>query len=144
VAGACPAETNRRIAAALRELPPDADVLYLEACAEQCGSLRLSERRPGLARASRPMCSAGMVFTPRGARRIAALCAPITAGFDDMMPELVARHGVEAYLAVPGALYQDCFWGSDANRAGNLDLQARAPAPAGRMRPRLLRAGLAA
>jgi hypothetical protein len=91
VAGACPAETNRRIAAALRELPPDADLLYLEACYERCGALRYSARRPGLARASRPYCSAGLIFTARGARRVAALCAPITAGFDDMLPELVAR-----------------------------------------------------
>ena len=91
VAGACPAETNRRIAAALRELPPDADVLYLEACAEECGALRYSAHRPSLARASRPYCSAGLIFTARGARRVAALCTPVTAGFDDMMPELVAR-----------------------------------------------------
>jgi hypothetical protein len=125
VAGACPSETNRRIAAALRELPPDADVLYLEACYEQCGALRCSAQRPSLARVSEPHCAAGMIFTARGARRVAALCTPITAGFDDMMPELVALRKINAYLAMPGVLYQDCFWGSDANRTFNANLQVR-------------------
>ena len=108
---------------ALRELPPDADVLYLEACAEECGALRYSAHRPSLARASRPYCSAGLIFTARGARRVAALCTPVTAGFDDMMPELVARGWVAAYLALQGVLHQDCFWGSDANRPGDTGLQ---------------------
>jgi hypothetical protein len=123
VAGACPAETNRRIAAALRELPPDADVLYLEACYERCAALRYSAHRPSLARAFRPFCSAGMIFTARGARRVAELCTPVTAGLDDVMSELVGRGMVEAYLALPGVLYQDCFWGSDANRKVNMGLQ---------------------
>ncbi len=127
VAGECPAETNRRIAAALRELPPDADVLYLEPCTEKCDSLLSSSRRPSLARASQPQCSAGMIFTLRGALRVAAMCTPITWSFDDMMQELVARHQLNAYLAMPGVLFQDCFWGSDAKRSKNVDPQVRAP-----------------
>ncbi len=78
---------------------------------------------PSAPRASRPYCAAGLIFTARSARRIAALCTPVTAGFDDMMSELVAREEVAAYLALPGVLHQDCFWGSDANRLGSSGLQ---------------------
>jgi hypothetical protein len=106
LAGACPAETNRRIAAALRELPPDADALYNEACFESCGALRYSAHRPHLALADTPYCAAAMVFTARGARRIADLCTPVTGRFDsdDMMPDLVSRRKLTAYLALPGVL----------------------------------------
>jgi hypothetical protein len=100
VAGACPAETNRRIAAALQELQPNADVLYLEACYESRAALRYSAHRPSLARAFQPYCATWLIFTARGARRVAELCTPVTAGFDDMMQELVARGMVEAYLAL--------------------------------------------
>jgi hypothetical protein len=123
VAGACPAETNLRIAAALRELPPDADVLFLEACCERCAALRYSAHRPSLARAFWPFRSVGMIFTARGARRVASLCTPVTAGFDDMMQELVGRGLVDAYLALPGVLFQYSFLGADANQAINSGLQ---------------------
>jgi hypothetical protein len=105
-AGAGPAATGRRIAAALRALPPDADALYLEACAEACAELRYSARRPGLARAAAPYCGAAAVWTARGARRAAALLAPAFAGIDDMLAELVAGGRLRVYLALPGLLFQ--------------------------------------
>ena len=105
--GAGPAATNRRIAAALRALPPDADALYLEACAEACAELRYSARRPGLARAAAPYCGAAAVWTARGARRAAALLAPAFAGIDDMLAELVAGGRLRVYLALPGLLFQE-------------------------------------
>jgi hypothetical protein len=106
-AGAGPAATNCRIAAALRALPPDADALYLEACAEACAELRYSTHRPGLARAAAPYCGAAVVWTARGARRAAALLAPAFAGIDDMLAELIAGERLRVYLALPGLLFQE-------------------------------------
>ena len=130
VPGACPAETGRRVAAALRELPPAADLLYLEACWEACGRLRYSARRPRLARAAAPACYAATVLTARGAARVAALARPVTDGGDLMLAALVARGLLEAYVAVPGLLFQDGYWGSDTRRKDwDCPPQARAPPP---------------
>jgi hypothetical protein len=115
-AGACPEVVNRRIAAAIETLPPTADLLFLEACFEYCWRLRYSKGRPGLALAQKPSCSGAVIFTAKGMRNFLMYSRPVFSGVDVMLPELVWKVMVEAFLALPGILFQDGFWGSDSSR----------------------------
>ena len=54
------AAARAHIAAALLELPAHADMLYLEACYEDCGALAYSPRCPHLARLEGPFCAAAV------------------------------------------------------------------------------------
>jgi GR25 family glycosyltransferase involved in LPS biosynthesis len=90
-----PEETNCRIAKAIAQLPPTADMLYLEVCYEKCDEMRVLAGRPNLLRAAFPGCSAGIVYTNKGARRLLETAMPIWDGLDVMLPALVARRELE-------------------------------------------------
>ena len=105
---------GHRLALSLAELPDDADMLYLEACFEQCDKTTPYKER--LLRLHAPYCSAAILFTAKGARRVKTLCSPIFHGIDVMYPLLIERGQLVAYGTRPMLFAQDEFFGSDAGR----------------------------
>eukprot|EP00961_Rhodomonas_salina_P299165 3938700-Rhodomonas_salina.6 len=97
------------------ELPASADVLYLEMCYERCSQLCLSESTLRIARAVSPKCSAAILYTLHGARKFLDLAVPVWAAVDNMLPLLIERGLLEAYVATPPLLVQDRFFGSAAS-----------------------------
>ena len=66
----CGVEAARaKLLDAILELPPDADMLYLEYCLETCSRLSFRAHRRRIVPAHRPLCCAAVVFTAAGARR---------------------------------------------------------------------------
>jgi hypothetical protein len=99
------------------QVPVTADMLYLEFCFETCQQLRYSHRHsnrhsdrycatPLLARAYAPSCSAAILFTAKGAARIAELTLPVFDVIDRMYQSLIVSGLVEAYVATPPIFYQ--------------------------------------
>ena len=114
-------------------VPRSADMVYLEFCFETCEELRYLTRAAGgemgpgrgggqksgegvgglLARAYAPSCSAAVLFTAKGARKVSTLAWPIFDVIDRMYQFLVFTGLVEAYVVTPPLFYQDAFWGSN-------------------------------
>lgn len=88
-------------------------MLYLEACHEKCKERIISsDYQPHWARTSGPSCSAAIIFTAKGARRVLQLISPIFWGIDNMYRAAIRAGLVEAYVIIPTAFMQDGFWGS--------------------------------
>ena len=109
---------HRKIGALLQksieELPPDADMLYLEMCYENCKKInKVSEN---LYKLYRPSCTAAILYTVNGAKKILDLCMPVFEGIDIMIPNLIQEQKINAY-GVPGMMFaQDEYYGTDAGR----------------------------
>jgi hypothetical protein len=101
---------------ALKNLPPSADMIYLEYCHEKCDELAYNDQHPNLARAVRPSCSAAILFTVKGAQRVANLCWPVFDVIDRMYPSLIRTGWLEAYILTPPVFYQDGFFRSNLER----------------------------
>jgi hypothetical protein len=71
--GAAPAILRERLSEALQSAPVTADMLYLEGCHDMCVERRYSSLYPHWARTLGPSCSAAIVFTRKGARRLSLL-----------------------------------------------------------------------
>jgi GR25 family glycosyltransferase involved in LPS biosynthesis len=112
-------ETRKRVRQALDELPPDADMLYLEYCNENCSGVRYSRRRPHLLRSHSPCASAAIVFTRKGALKILANCRPIWASIDGMYRALIMSGELIAFSSHPVAFFQDRRFLSDAAAGRN-------------------------
>lgn len=103
-----PREVNCRVKQAIQQLPPTADMLYLEACHEDCSSLRhAGSKRPNLVKAHAPYCSAGIIFTRKGARQMIQLLTPVRGIIDGIYSESIGGGLIEAYIASPLAFFQD-------------------------------------
>jgi GR25 family glycosyltransferase involved in LPS biosynthesis len=99
---------------AIEELPEDADMLFLEMCHEQCDKIKKISKK--LYKLYRPSCSAAILYTPRGAKKILKLCLPIFDGIDIMFPILIEKQEIIAY-GIDGMLFaQDEYYGTDADR----------------------------
>lgn len=105
---------SKKLKTALDELPNDADILYLEMCYEDC--TKIKKVTPHLYKLFNPACTAGILYTPQGARKILKLCLPVFDGIDLMFPQLIKQNKINAY-GISGMLFaQDEYFGSDANR----------------------------
>eukprot|EP00960_Hanusia_phi_P011272 329611-Hanusia_phi.AAC.1 len=107
---------NHRIKAALDELPSSADMLYLEYCYERCALHCSVSSYVHISRAYRPRCTGAVLFTAKGARKVLHLCKPVFGAIDNMLPILIERGHLEAYLLNVPAFFQDAFWDSDVDR----------------------------
>jgi len=107
---------NHRIKSALEELPTSADLLYLEYCYERCERHCSVSSFVHINRAYRPRCAGAILFMAQGARKVLQLCKPIFGAIDNMLPILIERGHLEAYLLNLPAFFQDAFWGSDVGR----------------------------
>jgi hypothetical protein len=79
-----PEAVRDRLSGALRNVPEGADMLYLEGCFEACGKRRFSRAYPHWARTEGLACSAAIIFTRKGARRVLQLCRTVFWGIDTM------------------------------------------------------------
>ena len=84
-------------------LPPTADMVYLEWCYEACSNIWYNQNYPSLGRAVEPSCSAAILFTVQGARKVADLCLPIFDVIDRMYPILIRK--VHRMLKSPSVLW---------------------------------------
>jgi hypothetical protein len=109
-----PSDVGFRIKRALQQYPPTADMLYLEACHEHCSERTFSIYYPHWARTTGSLCSAAVLLTRKGARRIAALTGSLWATIDHMLASMIRAGLLEAYVLTPTALFQDGYWPSDS------------------------------
>jgi len=105
-----------RLSSTLGKLPAGADLVFLEYCFESCANLRYHPQFPRLAKAWRPSCSAAILFTVKGAQRVAQHCFPIFDVIDRMYPSLIRKGWLEAYVLSPPAFYQDNYFVSNLER----------------------------
>ena len=106
VIGMGPLATNSMIAGALRELPPTADLLYLEFCMETCTNISAVPGAPHLLRAHRPVGTGAIIYTAKGARRVLEQTLPaFFPAMGDMLSTLIAN----GHLEVIALLIADPF-----------------------------------
>ena len=99
---------------AIKELPLDADMLFLEMCYENCD--KINKISKNLYKLYEPSCSAAILYTPTGAEKILKLCLPVFDGIDNMFPILIKKQKIIAY-GIDNMLFgQDEYYGSDADR----------------------------
>jgi hypothetical protein len=95
VAGSSLSNTNCRIRKALEELPPSADMLYLQVCYEPCRNMTAVHNRPSILRLRSPACTGAIFYTLQGAEKILKLALPVWDFIDRMLPDLIAEGSVE-------------------------------------------------
>ncbi|EKX33466.1 hypothetical protein GUITHDRAFT_147913 [Guillardia theta CCMP2712] len=98
---------------AIRDLPSSADLLYLEACFENCRNL-LYSNLSSIARAHQPLCTGAILYSRAGADKVLRDSNSAFASMDTMLKQLIDEEGtLEGYIATPPVLYQDFYFGSD-------------------------------
>jgi GR25 family glycosyltransferase involved in LPS biosynthesis len=116
-----PRDVGVALYGALAELPQDADMLFMEACHENCNKIKRASSL--LYRMHSPQCSAAIFYTAAGARKVAELYTPVFGAIDGMAPELISNGKIVAY-GIDGMLFaQDEFYGSDAMRTNETQEQ---------------------
>lgn len=93
---------------------------------------------PKLLRAAAPGCCAALIYTAKGARKVLDLCSPVFQAMDVMLPELIRRGMLEAYLISPPLFHQDNAWGQGQDsKSTDKGAHAQQPQrlPAGLSRP---------
>ena len=84
------------IAGALRELPPTADLLYLEFRMETCTNMSAVPGAPHLLRAHRPVGTGAIIYTAKGARRVLEQTLPaFFPAMGNMLSTLIANGHLE-------------------------------------------------
>jgi GR25 family glycosyltransferase involved in LPS biosynthesis len=102
---------RRRLAAAVAELPQAFDMLYLEACFEDCSNVRFASGYHHIGKAHMPLCAAAILFSAKGARRIRKLTGAEDGqqpwgSIDDMYSTLIDGRHLDAYIMAPPIFYQ--------------------------------------
>jgi hypothetical protein len=110
-----PVHAHKRLVEALSSLPHNAHVLYVEWCFDLCGESRLNTQYPLVSLASRPHCSAGILFSAQGARKLKTLLRPIDSTIDDMLASLCHRRAIYCYKLRLPIFTQDKKWGSNVD-----------------------------
>jgi len=96
VIGMGPLATNSMIVGALRELPPTADLLYLEFRMETCTNMSAVPGAPHLLRAHRPVGTGAIIYTAKGARRVLEQTLPaFFPAMGNMLSTLIANGHLE-------------------------------------------------
>jgi hypothetical protein len=99
VPGMGPLATNSMIAGALRELPPTADLLYLEFCLETCTDVSAVPGAPHLLRAHKPLGTGAIIYTAKGAQRVLEQTLPaFFPAMDNMLSILIANGHLEVIV----------------------------------------------
>ena len=115
-----------RLAAAVAELPPAGDMLYLEACFEDCPNVRFAKGYQHIGKAHRPLCGGGILFTQKGAKSVLRHGKPAWASIDDMYSSLIDSGDLDAYIMTPPVFYQTFYFGSSLASAGEINPRHRA------------------
>lgn len=93
------------------------DMLFLEYCLEDCSKRKKIDTN--IYKLYSPSCSAAILFSINGAKKVYKLCSPVFEGIDVMYPELIKQGKIIAYGVKPTLFMQDEYFGSDALRKGD-------------------------
>ena len=85
---------HKRLVEAVSSLPRNADVLYVECCFDLCEESRFHTKYPLISLASKPHCTAGILFSTQGAIKLDRLLRPIDSTIDNMLSNLCRVSGV--------------------------------------------------
>ena len=107
-----PVQAHKRLVEAVSSLPRNADVLYVEWCFDRCEESRFHTSYPLISLAFEPHCSAGILFSTQGARKLDRLLRPIDSTIDNMFANLCRESAVICYKLRLPILTQDRKWGS--------------------------------
>jgi hypothetical protein len=77
-----PVQAHKRLVEAVSSLPGDADVLHVEWSNDRCEESRFHTKYPLISLADKPHCSAGVLFSTQGARKLDRLLRPIDSTID--------------------------------------------------------------
>jgi hypothetical protein len=114
-------EVKQRIRDALKQLPPSADVLYLEVSWESCKDIRFNHEHPAIVRAARPSGSAAHVFTRKGILKMLQVIGQQPWHWYDLMCTHAISAGLlEAYMTMPPCFVQDGWFGSNYQRSSEM------------------------
>jgi hypothetical protein len=108
-----PVHAHRRLFEAVSGLPRNADVLHVEWCFDWCEESRFHTEYPLISLASQPHCSAGVLFSTQGARKLDKLLRPIDSTIDNMLANLCRQSAVICYKLRLPIFTQDKKWGSN-------------------------------
>jgi hypothetical protein len=106
-----PVQAHKRLFEAVSSLPRNADVLHVEWCFDWCEESRFHTKYPLISLASKPHCSAGILFYAQGARKLDRLLRPIDSTIDNMFANLCGSAVICYKLRLP-IFTQDRKWGS--------------------------------
>jgi hypothetical protein len=106
-----PVQAHKRLVEAVSSLPCNADVLYVEWCFDECGESLFHTKYPLISLASKPHCSAGILFSTQGAKKLDRLLRPIDSTIDNMFANLCGSAVICYKLRLP-IFTQDRKWGS--------------------------------
>jgi hypothetical protein len=107
-----PVQAHKRLVEAVSSLPRNADVLYVEWCFDWCGESLFHTKYPLISLASKPHCSAGILFSTQGARKLDRLLRPIDSTIDNMLAHLCHGSAVICHKLRLPIFTQDRKWGS--------------------------------
>jgi hypothetical protein len=107
-----PVQAHKRLVEAVSSLPRNADVLYVEWCFDRCEESRFHTSYPLISLAFEPHCSAGILFSAQGAKKLDRLLRPIDSTIDNMFANLCRESAVICYKLRLPILTQDRKWGS--------------------------------
>jgi hypothetical protein len=108
-----PVHAHKRLVEAVSSLPRDADVLYVEWCWDRCEESRFHTSYPLMSLASQPHCSAGILFSTQGARKLDRLLRPIDSTIDNMLASLCNGRAIYCYKLRLPIFTQDKKWASN-------------------------------
>ena len=108
-----PSIAATRVRDALREVPHDADLVYLEWCHDECGKALYHLEKPNIKRTMGLYCSAAILFSAQGVQRTVDVLAVIDAPIDDMLKAACRPGGsLTCYALRQPVFVQDLLWGS--------------------------------
>ena len=107
-----PVQAHKRIVEAVSSLPRNAHVLYVEWCFDRCEESRFHTSYPLISLAFELHCSAGIMFSVQGAKKLDRLLRPIDSTIDNMFANLCRESAVFCYKLRLPILTQDRKWGS--------------------------------
>jgi hypothetical protein len=108
-----PVQAHKRLVEAVSSLPRNADVLYVEWCFDLCEESRFHTKYPLISLASKPHCTAGILFSTQGAIKLDRSLRPIDSTIDNMLSNLCRVSGVLLCYKLRLPIFtQDKKWGS--------------------------------
>jgi hypothetical protein len=110
-----PVQAHKRLVEAVSSLPRNADVLYVEWCFDSCEDTRFHTKYPLISLASKPHCSAGVLFSTQGAIKLNRLLRTIDSTIDDMFASLCWESTIICYKLRLPIFTQDLKWGSNVD-----------------------------
>jgi hypothetical protein len=107
-----PAAASQRIRAAMRQLPPSADALYLEWCWDTCNAARFHPELPDISLPHEPFCSAAILYSKTGAAKLIQQLVPVYTSVDNMISTACKARALRCFKLRQPVFAQDLMWGS--------------------------------